>query len=40
MGRLVSVVYVVTSYRYPEQVLRLARTLRAGSPEIDRDQRL
>jgi hypothetical protein len=31
--RLVSVVYVVTSHRYPEQVLRLARTLRAGSPD-------
>jgi Core-2/I-Branching enzyme len=29
----VSVAYVVTSYRYPEQVLRLARTLRAGSPD-------
>jgi hypothetical protein len=32
-GPLVSVAYVVTSYRYPEQVLRLARTLRAGSPD-------
>jgi hypothetical protein len=28
-----SVAYVVTSYHYPEQVLRLARTLRAGSPD-------
>ena len=26
------VAYFVTSHRYPEQVLRLARTLRAGSP--------
>ena len=32
-GSLVSVAYVVTSYHYPEQVLRLARTLRAGSPD-------
>jgi hypothetical protein len=32
-GPLVSVAYVVTSYHYPEQVLRLARTLRAGSPD-------
>jgi hypothetical protein len=32
-GPLVSVAYVVTSHRYPEQVLRLARTLRAGSPD-------
>jgi hypothetical protein len=29
----VSVAYVVTSHCYPEQVLRLARTLRAGSPD-------
>lgn len=28
-----SVAYVVTSHCYPEQVLRLARTLRAGSPD-------
>jgi len=32
-GRLVSVAYVVISHRNPEQVLRLARTLRAGSPD-------
>ena len=32
-GCLVSVAYVVTSHRYPEQVLRLARTLRTGSPD-------
>jgi Core-2/I-Branching enzyme len=29
----VCVAYVVTSYHYPEQVLRLTRTLRAGSPD-------
>jgi hypothetical protein len=29
----VSVAYVVTSHRYPEQVLRLARTLRAWALE-------
>jgi hypothetical protein len=32
-GPLVSVAYVVTSHRHPEQVLRLARTLRAGSSD-------
>ena len=28
-----SVAYVVLSHQHPEQVLRLARTLRRGSPE-------
>ena len=31
--RVVSAAYLVISHQYPEQVLRLARTLRAGSPD-------